>query len=532
MSRRAAPILLAVLLLLSACSQQAPVAATTPQPVATTAPTAASQLGGLGAGVPTAQPTSPAKAAPTYTVQRGTIENTLAFSAQVAPAQASMSFTQDGVLVKLYVRPGQALKAGDLVAQLDLGELESQLREATLAAEQARRALGQAAQASQLEVQQAQLLLDAAQIDLAKIKAPPTPLALAQAQVAVRQAQSNLDTVRNNASQAKNQAKQTMEKAIIDLQALKDQRAESVAKLAKAKASTDQKDLKDKIEKLDAAIRDGAAAVSRAAIDFDTARNNEVAEVNDAQAKLDLARAELDALLRGADQFAVAEKERAVRAAELGVAQARQRGTPDPALTSAVESGRLRIEQLNEQIAARQLYAPIGGEIASIAIKPGDPVQIGSPVITLIDRSRLELVASGSDLLADGRTALPQISPSQQIAITFSRYPNQSFSGALSQAPDSASAGAAADSRYAFSFDPQGRSFDPGDLATLSLSLGRKYDALYLPLKAVRLTRDRASVILRANGEDKRTDVIVGITTADKVEILSGLKEGDLVVGE
>jgi multidrug efflux pump subunit AcrA (membrane-fusion protein) len=441
-----------------------------------------------------------------------------------------MSFGQDGVLKAVFVKPGQAIKEGDLVAQLDLGDLENQLNEAQLTVQQSQRAIDQAAQVGQLAIQQAQLGLEAAQQELAKAKEPPSALVIAQAQATFREAQANLATVKNNASQAKNQAKAAMDKATIDLQNIQKQYGEAVTQLKKAKGIA-AKDLQDKVKTLEEQMRTAEATLATAIIDYDTARNNEAAAVSDAEAKLDLAQAQLDDLYKGPDKFVVAEKERAVRAAEIAVAQARQQATTDSGLLKGVESGKLQIKQFQEQIAARQLHSPISGEVASINVNPGEPIQIGNPVITLIDPARLNLTASQADILASGRSVVPQLVISQAVAITFSRYQDKTFTGTINKVPAVPTDGTAAtDTTYNFAFDAQGLSFAPGDQAEIKITLGRKTDALYLPPAAIRTVRDRSSVTMRVNDQDKRVDVVIGIVTPDKIEIISGLKEGDVVL--
>jgi multidrug efflux pump subunit AcrA (membrane-fusion protein) len=518
------------MLLLASCSKGKPSASSTPAP--TVAADASATTGDIGGSALGESPTATATPPPdeTYTVKRATLEDLLAFSAKIAPAQYSMSFSQDGVIKSIFVKPGQTVKEGDLVAQLDLGELEGQLSEAQLASQQAQRAIDQAAQTGQLQVQQAQLALEAAQQELAKAKEPPAAVLIAQAQASFREAQANLATVKNNSSQAKNQAKATLDKAVIDLQSLQKQYGEAVTQLKKAKGK-DAKTLEEKVKTLEEQIRTAEAALATALINYDTARNNEAAAVSDAEAKLDLAQAQLDDLFKGPDKFIVADKERAVRAAEIAVAQARQSATSDPALLKAAESGKLQIKQLQDQISARQLYSPISGEVAAINSLPGTPVQIGNPVITLIDPTRLNLTASEADILASGRSPLPKLAFSQAVEITFSRYQGKTFSGTISKVPTVPADGTApTDTIYNFAFDTQGMSFDPGDQAEIKITLGRKTDTLYLPPAAIRTVRDRSSVTQRVGDQDKRVDVVIGIVTPDKIEIISGLKEGDVVV--
>ncbi|MBX0329273.1 efflux RND transporter periplasmic adaptor subunit [Oscillochloris sp. ZM17-4] len=515
MNRTLALIICLSALTLSACSQRSPGVSTTPSTtsVAATAPT-----DGPGAlGEPTAEPTAPG--AKTYTVQRGTIEDVMRFNGTISPMQYSVSSTQDGIVKQILVSPGQAVSEGDLIVKLDAEDLQRQLSDAKLATDQSQRQIDQAAKTAQLEVQQSQILLEAAQQDLAKSKEPPTALAVAQARTAVREAQANLDTVRNNASQTKNQAKSDMDKAVASLQDIQQQYGEAVAKLQKAKGQA-AADLETQVKDLEAQMRDAEAAVASAVITYDTARNNERAAVSDAEAKLDLVTVELDELLKGADKFVIAEKERAVRSAELAVAQVRQRTAVDPALASAVEAGRLQMQQLEDEIAARAIVAPISGDVMTIVASAGETVQSGSPLIIIGDPSRLELSANGADMLTGGRTSLPLLTTGQAVEITFSRYPGKTFSGTIT-VPAAPTDTTDANDVYRFTFNDQGVTFAPGDQAEISVVLSRKEDVLYLPPEAVKSNQFRSSVMLRANGADTSVDVQIGLETPDKVEITS-----------
>ncbi len=72
---------------------------------------------------------------------------------------------------------------------------------------------------------------------------------------------------------------------------------------------------------------------------------------------------------------------------------------------------------------------------------------------------------------------------------------------------------------------------NPGMYAEVSLSVQRSGDALAVPIQAVDQNGSQPFVMLvnSANTVEKRT-VRVGITGANRVEVLSGLKEGDKVI--
>jgi HlyD family secretion protein len=517
-------------LLLAGCAQATPTAQTslTPQAAPTAAPTSA--LSSFGMGAPTTEPAVQPTAVPVqiFTVQRGTIENILELSGTVDAVQSAMTFSQDGVIGQIFVKPGQAVAKGDLVAELELGDLSRQLREAQLVSQQDQSNLSRAAEAGRLEVQQAQLDLEAERQKLDKVRKPASAVDIAEARATVREAEAALSTVRNNASQEKNTAKTNLDKAVLDLQAVQKDYSEAVAKLEKARGKDTEKDLRDEVASLERAMRDAEATIAQAQINYDTARNNEVAAVQDAEAKLDLAKAQLDALLAGPDPFDIADQERAVRRAELALAKARQSAMPDPSLVRAVESSRIAIEEIQAQVDQRRLYAPISGEVAAVNITAGRAVQGGQPVVTLIDRSSLELVASpGADTTDESTTRL---SLGQTVDVTFSRYPNKTFTGTVTQAPGDSLDGAS--TAYHISIDSQGQELSAGDIGEVRTVLGRKHDTLWLPPVAVRTSRDRSFVVVREGGEDKRVEVITGLAASDKIEIVSGLSEGDQVIVE
>jgi multidrug efflux pump subunit AcrA (membrane-fusion protein) len=53
-----------------------------------------------------------------------------------------------------------------------------------------------------------------------------------------------------------------------------------------------------------------------------------------------------------------------------------------------------------------------------------------------------------------------------------------------------------------------------------------------LPPQAVRSFEGRRFVVVREGERQRRQDVKIGIVSSDRVEILDGLKAGDVIVGQ
>jgi multidrug efflux pump subunit AcrA (membrane-fusion protein) len=72
--------------------------------------------------------------------------------------------------------------------------------------------------------------------------------------------------------------------------------------------------------------------------------------------------------------------------------------------------------------------------------------------------------------------------------------------------------------------------YKTGDSVMLTIILEQKEGALWLPPQAVRDFDGRRFVIVQDPGGQRRVDVIVGIESDERVEILEGLNEGDVVI--
>ena len=80
--------------------------------------------------------------------------------------------------------------------------------------------------------------------------------------------------------------------------------------------------------------------------------------------------------------------------------------------------------------------------------------------------------------------------------------------------------------------DVKGQQLTPGAVVKIHIVLERKENVLWLPPAAVRAFEGRRFVEVREGDRTHRAPVTIGIETEDKIEILEGLKEGDVIVGQ
>ncbi|HWQ12424.1 MAG TPA: HlyD family efflux transporter periplasmic adaptor subunit [Roseiflexaceae bacterium] len=459
----------------------------------------------------------------TFTVERGVVERTLRLNGQVVSAQEkAIWFAQDGVVQTVYVKPEETVKRGQLLADLSLGELADQLAQAQQAAKRDRQLMERSIEAQQLPVRRAEIDLEAARAALARVQAPPTAAELAKARADLQQAQANLAKTRNDASAAKNRAEQALKQA---QRALADAQAEFGAASAAHERDKDNPQNQERLAKAHTALREAEDAVAEAQIAYDTALGNEVAAVQSAEANVAIAQAALDQLLAGPDKAAVAEAQRAVKLAELALEEARQKVVADPELQQRVEASEQAVKAVQEQIEARRLYAPFDGQVLGVHIAPGATVRAGETVLTLLDPT---VQTDAPQLLAPATgVSGVTITAGMPVTISFSRYPGQSFAGSILQIPD----GSLPAGGYLIGYEPKDLALQSGDQAVVTVTLERREDTLWLPVKAVRYDSDYFVMLLK-DGVEVRVNVTVGLMNDERVEIVAGLNEGDVVVGE
>ena len=500
-------------LLLSACGSLAsapPTPETWAPPPATATP------------APTVIPTPTRPALTTYTVQRGTIERSVELQGRVAAVgERELSFAVDGVVKAVYVTPNTNITRGQVLAELDSGELDDRLTQAKQQYAQVRRQLERALNELRFPLRRAEIDLEAARATLAQLLAPPDAAKVTAARAALQQAEAARDRARNDASAVKTRAELALQQAQKRLIAA--QAEFSAASYAVEQDKTDNR-AQERLARAGDALRAAEEDVARLQIEYDTARNNEIAAVQSAEAQVAIAQAALDELLRGPDPLRVAEARRNVALAELAVEQARSAIQVDPTLERAVEEAKKGVEDIQRQIESLKLVAGFDGQILAVNIAPGSVTRAGEPVFIALAPS---VAADALEVLITS-SAAPLV-VGQPVSITFARYPGATYQGTVISIPGSGPGGAL--SGYHIAYEPTDLKLSSGDAATVTVVLARRENALWLPPKAIRAD-SRSYVLVQRGDRPERVDIETGLTTPDRVEILSGLNEGDVVIGQ
>ncbi len=219
-----------------------------------------------------------------------------------------------------------------------------------------------------------------------------------------------------------------------------------------------------------------------------------------------------------------------LEASELRLAAVRTGGTPvDIRLQElTVAKNRLEVENFENRIELASIRAPHDGVVQSVRVQVGQLVQEYNTVMIVADPRSRELqveIRRNEDInkISRGQKALVEVSRDDWRPATVSQITERETGSSISLT-------------YIVHLELEEESdaaeLRLGDLASVRLVVQEKENALIIPRAALREFMGRRYVRLLDGEARREVDVEVGITTPTEVEILKGLTEGDVVVGQ
>lgn len=199
------------------------------------------------------------------------------------------------------------------------------------------------------------------------------------------------------------------------------------------------------------------------------------------------------------------------------------------ALREAYENARLTYEALKPSMSGKgvSVKSPIGGFIKTCLVKEGDYVTVGQPLMTVTQTRRLVLKAEVSERYYAQLSQV--VSANFQTPYNNKVYSLDNLGGKLLSFGKSSG-----DTSYyvpvTFEFDNRG-DMVPGSFVEVYLLSGERNGVLSLPVSALTEEQGVYFVYLKLDAECyKKQEVKLGASDGSRVEILSGIKDGDTVV--
>lgn len=225
----------------------------------------------------------------------------------------------------------------------------------------------------------------------------------------------------------------------------------------------------------------------------------------------------------------VAQSEAQVRKLEANYRRATQLAGQQ--MVSANDVDQLRYDLENARAAYRlarlelsygAVTAPISGVVAARNIKPGNLVQINTPIFTIVDNSRLEATLNAPE------REIEVLKAGQAVQLAVDALPGKTFEGRIDRVSPVVDSGSGT-FRVVCAFDGGGE-LQPGMFGRIRINYDQRADALAIPRTALLDDGNAPAVFTVRGGKAVRTELKLGYIDGEWVEVRDGLREGDPVV--
>ncbi len=518
----------------------------------------------------------------TAKVERGDIKKTVSATGTLKPWRTVDIKSRAGGEVKvLAVEVGNTVTNGQLIARIDPTDSMTTFRQADADLDSAVARKSQSQESYQLQTRQTDIAIRNAEADLASVKASRaqvearlrtattqsatqpalTAAAIAQSKASYDQAVKQRKQLDATNPQQKASAKAAYDQAIAnrDNALANSKRQESlVAKGFVSQSAVDQ---------ARATLAVNEAQVGSAKARLDTIADELSANVDNADARVAQAKAALDAARQNAvaipnqrnslaeSRAALLQAEASVKRSEASLAQAKANATNNKirqfdVVTAQATIARTEASRSNAETVLKQteVRAPTGGVVLQKYVEQGAIItsglslnSTGTNIIQIGDTDRMYV-----DVTVD-ETDIANVDEGQKVEVSFESYPGVPFEGKVARIDPQAVVEQNVTSVHVRvevdNSSPTFRLLKPGMNSTCEFVLEEKENVVSVPTEAVREDDKGKYVETSAGGKPSKDDPTtffgvkktrVGVETGmegnDGVEIVSGLKGGEMII--
>jgi membrane fusion protein (multidrug efflux system) len=187
-----------------------------------------------------------------------------------------------------------------------------------------------------------------------------------------------------------------------------------------------------------------------------------------------------------------------------------------------LENARAAYNLAKLELSYTSVVAPISGVIASRSIKPGNFVQINTPIFRIVDTSRLEATLNVPE------RDLETLKPGLPVVLNVDALPGKAFAGKVDRIAPVVDSGSGT-FRVVCAF-AGGGVLQPGMFGRIRIDYDQRANALVIPRTALLDDEDDPAVFVARAGKAARVPVKLGYMDGEWAEVLSGLRAGDQVV--
>jgi RND family efflux transporter MFP subunit len=183
-----------------------------------------------------------------------------------------------------------------------------------------------------------------------------------------------------------------------------------------------------------------------------------------------------------------------------------------------------RLEGAAIQLEYTTIESPLDGVVTERLVDVGDRVNVNEALFSVQEFPPLWA------RIYVPEKSLPELNVGQRASIEVETYPDQKFEGRIKMISPTVDASSGT-VKVTIEVSRPGHYLRPGMFGTVLIATKTQPDALVIPKKAIVRERDLNFVyIINPDSTVSRQEIEIGLSEENRVEILSGLKEGDIIV--
>ncbi len=477
----------------------------------------------------------------TFEVIKGTVVQEVSETGQVKKGdKINLGFKNSGEIEKIYVKVGENVYRGAILAKLDASGLYIQLDEAS-----AGLAISQAkldkllAGATQEELQDAQTTVSNAETSLADTRAQADDdldaayedarNTLNDAYLKAYNAQNKVDSIQRSYFTSNDQEgtrvktnKTTIESAVSEIRTTIDdsniddallQTKDELSKIANA-----LKVIRETCE--EPTYRNTVSSADKTALDTHRTNINDVStDISNAQQTISSAK------LTNEDDINTAEGTLQAAKDDLALLEADPRQEDIDLNQAQVDRDHASVNKLEDQIQDAILRAPVEGQVAEIKKKVGELAQQDT-IATLIPTDPFEIEV---DIYEED---IVKVEIDNPVDISLVAFPNQIFKGkVISIDPAEKIVDGVVYYEISIAFEEMPENIKSGMTADITIRTVSKENVLVISEDAVIKNNDKVMVQVLKDNKAEEKEIVIGLEGSnDLVEVISGLEEGEIVI--
>jgi RND family efflux transporter MFP subunit len=191
-------------------------------------------------------------------------------------------------------------------------------------------------------------------------------------------------------------------------------------------------------------------------------------------------------------------------------------------LRASIKASEASMKLADRQLRDTEIRAPFDGIVEKRLVNLGELVKAQMPVIAVVRVDPLKVIAEIPEKMA------PWIKEGQPVQLHVDAYPERTFIGKVSRISPAVNT-----ATRAFPFEalvPNGDAvLKPGTFARVHIESGKTDEVMTLPYSAMQYRYGVNRVFVITDGKIAAHELKVGERLGDRIEIISGVKQGDRV---